>query len=79
MVTTCPWFFLIIAGKNSLVVQKWAMVLTSKVNLILSSDSSMIDKPVPTPALLMRTVGSPCAFLISDAVELISEEDVTSH
>jgi hypothetical protein len=57
MVTTWPWFLLIIAGRNSLTIQKCEIVLTSNVFWIICSVLSRIGSPVPIPALLIKTVG----------------------
>lgn len=59
-----PWFLRIIAGRKCLTSNIGAIIFTSKTLWILDSGQARIDMALPIPALLMRTVGSPCSETI---------------
>ena len=79
MDTTCPLFNLIISGRNSRIVYRWARVLTSRVFFIIWSDISSIGFPETIPALLTSTLTGPNDSLAFCPVSLTYARSETSH
>ena len=56
------------SGRKALIVQKCAMMFTSKVRMIFSSEVSRRAVPETIPALFTRIDTGPTLFFVSSAI-----------
>jgi hypothetical protein len=72
-------FLRIMDGRNSFTVQKCEIMLIWKILVTHSLLVSRMECGWPTPALLMRMLGSPSSARTNLAASAMDDGDVTSH